>query len=233
MPHRASSGRPFSFPLDKTNDRANFSTVGKGELTRHAILEKATALASRVGLGGLTIGDLAAELDLSKSGLFAHFRSKEALQVQVLEHAAERFVEAVVRPALGQPRGEPRVRALFEGWVAWERSRPLPGGCVFVAASSELDDRPGPVRVRLVHIQRDWLEAIANCFRTGIREGHFRPGADPEQFAQDLYGVMLAFHHASRLMGDPAAGSRARAAFEALLTAARSPRAARGVRAAR
>jgi AcrR family transcriptional regulator len=206
--------------------------MGKGELTRQAILERAVALASRVGLEGLTIGGLAEELDLSKSGLFAHFRSKEALQVQVLDHAAERFIDGVIRPALAQRRGEPRVRALFDGWLHWERSLPLPGGCLFVAASTELDDRPGPARDRLVRTQRDWLETIATCFRTGIHEGHFRPTADAEQFAHDLYGVMLAYHHASRLMADPAAESRAQAAFEALLSAARSVRPKRAARAA-
>ena len=91
--------------------------MSKGELTRTAILDRASGLASTVGLGGLTIGSLAEELSLSKSGLFGHFRSKEALQVQVLEHAAARFVEAVVRPALREPRGEPRMRGLFERWL--------------------------------------------------------------------------------------------------------------------
>src|SRR5712691_7251134 len=118
----------------------------KGANTRHAILTHATGLASQVGLTGLTIGALADHLRLSKSGLFAHFRSKEALQIQVLEHAAASFVEAVVRPALPLPRGEPRMRALFERWLEWDQSGALPGGCVFVAAATELDDRPGPVR---------------------------------------------------------------------------------------
>jgi len=197
--------------------------MGKGELTRHAILERATALASRVGLEGLTIGRLSEELGLSKSGLFAHFGAKQALEVEVLRFAADRFVDGVVRPALAAPRGEARVRAIFERWIAWDQSRVVPGGCLFVAAASELDDRPGPARDQLVRLQRDWLETIATCFRTGITEGHFRREADPEQFAHDLYGVMLGYHHARRLMGDPAAESRARAAFHALLAAVRRP----------
>ncbi len=119
-------------------------TATKGAITRQAVLERATQLASRVGLGGLTIGSLADELELSKSGLFGHFRSKEALQIQILDHAAARFVESVVRPALREPRGEPRMRALFERWLDWGRSSPMPGGCLFVAAATELDDRPGP-----------------------------------------------------------------------------------------
>lgn len=195
----------------------------KGETTRQAILERATGLASKVGLGGLSIGELAAELDLSKSGLFAHFRSKEALQIQVLEHGADAFVEHVVRPALTAPRGEPRMRALFERWLDWGRSRPLPGGCLFVQAATELDDRPGLVRDRLVEFQRQWLDVIATSFRKGVELGVFRRDADPEQFAHDLYGVMLGYHHASRLLRDSQAETRARRAFDSLLAAARGP----------
>lgn len=194
--------------------------MSKGELTRQAILEHATLLASRVGLEGLTIGTLADDLDLSKSGLFGHFRSKEALQIQVLEHAAATFVEIVVRPALREPRGAPRVRALFEHWLEWTRSGPMPGGCLFVAAATELDDRPGPVRDRLQQLQRDWLGVIATSFQKGIEEGHFRRDADAEQFAQDLYGVALAYHHAHRLLQDPKAEARADHAFDALLSTA-------------
>lgn len=195
--------------------------MGRGEQTRQTILDHATGLASQLGLGGMTIGRLADDLELSKSGLFAHFRSKEALQLDVLQHAEERFTEVVIRPALKAPRGEPRVRALFEGWLGWAQASPLPGGCLFVAAATELDDRPGPLRDRLVRSQRDWLEVIANVFRTGVNEGHFRRDADPEQFAHDLHGVMLAFHHATRLMRDPQAGDRAQRGFETLIGAVR------------
>jgi AcrR family transcriptional regulator len=194
--------------------------MNKGMETRQAVLEEAAREASRVGLGGLTIGSLAASTQLSKSGLFAHFQSKESLQLQLLDHTRARFVELVVRPALAARRGEPRVRELFRRWLAWDADA-LPGGCLFVAASAELDDQPGPVRDRLAQDQRDWMDTIAQVFRTGVAEGHFRPDADPEQFAYDLYGVMLAFHHASRLLADPAAATRATSAFEALLHAAR------------
>lgn len=191
--------------------------TAKGADTRNAVLERAIALASRVGLGGLTIGTLADELNLSKSGLFGHFKSKEALQIQVLDHAAARFVEAVVRPALAQARGEPRVRSLFHRWLDWARSSPMPGGCLFVAAATELDDKEGPVRDRLEQLQREWLGVIATSFRKGIEEGHFPENADPDQFAHDLYGVMLAYHHAHRLLRDPKAEARARHAFQKLL----------------
>jgi AcrR family transcriptional regulator len=198
--------------------------MGKGELTRQAILERATALASRVGLEGVTIGRLSDELGLSKSGLFAHFGAKGALEVEVLRFAAGRFVQDVVRPALAAPRGEPRVRAIFERWIAWGRSQAVPGGCIFVAAASELDDRPGPARDELVRLQREWLETIATCFRTGITSREFRRDADPEQFAYDLYSLMLGYHHATRLLRDPSAESRARASVDALLASARRAR---------
>jgi AcrR family transcriptional regulator len=191
----------------------------KGETTKQAILDRATGLASQVGLSGLTIGHLADDLALSKSGLFAHFNSKEALQVQVLEHAAASFVELVVRPALALPRGVPRLRALFERWLAWDAA--LPGGCVFAAAAAELDDRPGPVRDRLVELQRQWVDVLTTSFRKAVEEGHVARDADPAQFAQDLHGIMLAWHHHTRLLGDGAAAARARRAFEALLASVR------------
>jgi AcrR family transcriptional regulator len=189
----------------------------KGDTTRITILGHAAELASQIGLTGLTIGVLADNLDLSKSGLFAHFRSKEALQIQVLDHAAQNFVARVVTPSLKTPSGEPRIRSLFDRWLAWDRDRAFPGGCVFVAAASELDDRPGAVRDRLVELQSQWLEVLTISFRKGILAGHFDAGADAEQFAQNVYGIMLAYHHHSRLMSDPRAEERARRAFERIL----------------
>ena len=194
----------------------------KGDTTRATILERAFAAASRLGLEGLTIGALAEDVGLSKSGLFAHFRSKEELQLQVLETAVERFVETVVSPALKEPRGEPRVRTLFERWMEWETAKFQPGGCIFIATANELDDRPGPLRDRLVGYQRDWLDVLATAARIAVEEGHFRTGLDVEQFAYDLYAVILAYHHFSRLLRDPAAEERARRAFEDLLAASRS-----------
>lgn len=198
--------------------------VRKGVVTRQAIVEHASRMASRVGIEGLTIGALAEALDLSKSGLFAHFKSKQALQLQVLEHGIQRFVDTVVKPALAAPRGEPRVRALFERWLAWPKASGL-AGCMFVAFSTELDDRPGPVRARLVRSQKSWLDLIANCFRTGSAEGHFRTDLDADQLAHELYGIMLANHHAVRLLRDRAAVERTRRAFERLVEGARVVRA--------
>jgi AcrR family transcriptional regulator len=195
--------------------------VGKGERTRAAILDRAMRLGSRLGLEGLSLGQLAEELDLSKSGLFAHFRSKEELQVRTLDRAAERFVEVVVRPALAEPRGEPRLRALFERWLAWPELVRQPGGCIFVAAAAELDDRPGPARDRLVELQRQWLATLATAARGAQAEGHLRADVDAEQLAFEAYGIMLVCHHATRLLRDRRAVERARNALERLIASAR------------
>ena len=202
---------------------ASETSLTKGEETRATILDQALASASRLGLEGLTIGNLADAVGMSKSGLFAHFRSKEDLQLRVLETAVRRFVETVVAPALKEPRGEPRVRALFERWLDWEKADFQPGGCIFIATANELDDRPGPLRDRLVAYQRDWLQAIATAARIAVEEGHFDADVDVRQFAYDLYAVILAYHHFSRLMDDPSAEARARSSFEGLLETARAP----------
>lgn len=193
--------------------------MNKGEQTRLAVLAQAADVAARQGLSTLTIGDLAARTRLSKSGLFAHFQSKEALQLAVLAYARDKFTDEVLRPAARTARGESRVRALFEHWL--EVSQHSNAECLFVAASAEYDDQPGPVRDQLVRDHRDCNDSIMQMFRTGITEGDFREDADAEQFAYDLHGTMLAFFHAHRLLGDPRATERARRAFEALLAAAR------------
>jgi AcrR family transcriptional regulator len=208
-------------PVAKIERPFYFGVVGKGEQTRTAILDRALAMASEQGLEGLTIGRLAEVLELSKSGLFAHFGSKEALQVETLEHAAEQFVDAVLRPALSAPKGEPRVRALFERWVRWPEVVPQPGGCIFVAAAAELDDRPGPARDVLVRLQREWLATLATAFRGAQKEGHLRPDPPADQLAFELLGIMLACHQAWRLLGDRDAPARARRAFDRLLEGAR------------
>ena len=179
-------------------------------------------LASTVGIEGITLGTLADSLDLSKSGLFAHFKSREALQIAVIENAAEHFREVVVVPALRAPRGEPRVRALFEHWLGWGCAKALPGGCVFVSAAVELDDRPGPVRDVLVQTQKDWLGLLAQAARTAVEEGHFRRDLDADQFAFELYAIVLGNHHLSRLFRDPKARIRTHEAFERLIESAKS-----------
>lgn len=179
------------------------------------MLEAAVEVAASGGLASLTIGSLAERTGMSKSGLFAHFKSKETLQLRVLEFAGEAFVEDVVRPALAAPRGEKRITTLFESWLGV--SRDGSAECLFVSAAWEYDDQPGPVRDRLVRMHLDFNDAVAQMFRTGISEGFFAAGADPEQFAHDLHGIMLIYFQAHRLLGDARAEERARHAFSRLI----------------
>jgi AcrR family transcriptional regulator len=192
--------------------------VTKGEETRQAILSRAFELATVVGVSGLSIGRLAEATGLSKSGLFAHFGSKEALEVAVVEEAARQFVQEVMVPALRHPRGEPRVRALFEQWLVWGQR---PGGCFFVGASAELDDRPGPARDALVRASKDWLDELAKAARIAVAEKHFRADLDADQFAFELYGTMTVGHMFMRFIRDPKALDKTRNSFERLVTAAR------------
>jgi len=195
----------------------------KGEQTRALILNEALALASRVGLEGLSIGSLAGRLDMSKSGLFAHFGSKEDLQLLTLKQAQTLFFEQVFSPALKQARGLPRLGALFSNWFAWlERSDDPPGGCLMLSASAEYADRPGAVRDLLVAGQRELRGAIAKAIRLAIDDGHLKPQTDPWQLTFELSGIVLATHHDLRLLGDARALDRARDALERLIEAHRA-----------
>jgi AcrR family transcriptional regulator len=191
--------------------------VTKGDQTRARILHHASRVASRDGLEGLSIGELAAALEMSKSGLFAHFGSKEDLQIEVLRSAAVEFEERVVRPALHEPRGAPRLRALFERWLSWASAPEIPGGCVFAGASFELDDRPGPVRDYLVEEERRLLALLSRSAQLGVESGLFRPDLDCDLLAFQIHGLMLGFHHARRLLRQRNAEAMARQAFEQLL----------------
>ena len=194
--------------------------MSKGAATRVSILDEALHVASQVGFEGLSIGQLADRTEMSKSGLFAHFRSKEQLQLQTLDHAVSRFTDIVVRPTLKAPRGERRVRELFDRWLDWETDA-LAGGCVFATASIEYDDQPGEMHDALVRQQRDWSEFIATVAGTAVSEGEFRPDLDTKQFAFSLQSLMFGYRHAGRLLNDPEALDRTRAAFEQLLDSSR------------
>jgi AcrR family transcriptional regulator len=193
-------------------------TVSKGEETRERIVERAWRLASRDGLSGLSIGKLASELGLSKSGLFAHFGSKEGLELEVLKAAAEQFTERVLKPAFAAPRGVARLRKLFKGWLAWANDPAQPGGCVFLAAAAELDDAEGPQRDFLVSSQASLLSALAKAARLAVEAGELRADLDSEQLAFEMLGIVMAYHHTRRLLRDPKADARARHAFERLIS---------------
>lgn len=197
--------------------------AAKGQETRERILDTAFRMAAREGLDGLSLSTLANELGISKSGLFAHFRSKEELQLEMLQLASDRFVNSVMVPAFQERRGLPRLSAIFENWVRWASDPALPGGCIFVAASSELDDHEGRVRDFVVVQQRLLLQAIGRAAQLCVDSGEFRRDVDIEQFAFEFLGIYLAFHHARRLLREPRADKRARKAFNHLVDAALPP----------
>jgi AcrR family transcriptional regulator len=195
--------------------------MSKGDETRGRILDRAVATASLYGLDGMTIGGLAGDLEMSKSGLYAHFDSKEDLQVQVLHTAIERFRQLVVLPMLAAPRGVTRVRELFERWLGWAARAGMPGGCVITAAATELDDRPGRLRDVLSAALADWVDAMRRVVATAVEEGDFRRDLDVARFAYELYGIFLTYHMAHRMLDDPEAERHARAAFEGLVARSR------------
>jgi AcrR family transcriptional regulator len=191
--------------------------MGKGELTRNTILDAALAQASEGGFESLTIGGLAERTGLSKSGLFAHFGSREELQIAAIEAAAARFSETVFVPALRAPRGMPRLRALFERWLDWTARSGLGYGCPMQAAAVEFDDRPGPVRDAVVSHYERLERELAKAVELAVGQGHLRADLDLRQFVFDMLGVVLAYYHSERLLQRPDAAAQARAAFERLL----------------
>lgn len=192
--------------------------------TKETIVETALKIASREGLGGLTIGELAKAVGMSKSGLFAHFRGKDALQIDVVRAATERFVENVMRPAFRKPRGEPRLKALVDNWIAHlNDAESLPGGSVLIAASTEVDDRPGPLRDFVKAAQGELIANIERAARIAVEEKDFRADLDVELFAWSLYSFVLGYHHFKRMLDDPKAEAYLRRSFEGLLSVARSP----------
>lgn len=198
--------------------------MAKGAETRERILERAYRLASRDGLQGLSLSTLAAETGLSKSGLFAHFGSKEELELEVLRQAAQRFEQVVWGPVVRAPRGEARLRRLFEGWIRWLDDPTSPGGCIFSTASVELDDRPGRVRDFLVETQTRLLASVARAARIAVEAGDFHERVDGDQLAFELYSLLLGYNHYKRLLRDPSAAERVWNGFERLMAAARNPR---------
>jgi AcrR family transcriptional regulator len=196
---------------------APIAPATKGEQTRAAILDEALRVASKLGLEGLTIGGLAEATGMSKSGLFAHFGSREDLQLAVLEHAAQRYGETVLMPALKIERGLPRLRAMFEHWLDWTLASGLPGGCIMIAAAAEYDDRPGPIRDAVIANQHRGNAVTRKAVRLAIDEGHLKTDTDPEQITFELLGIVLASHNHRRLLGDKEARKRALTAFGQLI----------------
>jgi len=193
-----------------TSSTAGLAT-GKGAETRAAILDRAIDLASVEGLEGLTIGQLAAELEMSKSGLFAHFGSKQELQLATVEAAARRFRAAVIEPALGTPDGAPRLRAMAESYLTHLDSGAYSGGCFWVATSAEYDDRPGPVRDAIAAALERWLAELE-------RQAGIAGASEPGRFAFELYAVVMGANSRYRLSGDRKAFDYAHAVVDRLLS---------------
>jgi AcrR family transcriptional regulator len=188
----------------------------KGRQTRAAIVDAALALASHIGIEGLSIGALAEATGMSKSGVFAHFGSREELQISVVREYHARFEDEVFRPAMRQARGLPRLHALFDRWlkrVAVE----IDSGCIYISGAVEFDDRPGPVRDALVTMVQTWRRALERAIRAAVGEGHLRADADVGQLLFEIHGLILAVHHDARFLRHVGAEGRARTGFERLL----------------
>ncbi len=185
----------------------------KGRQTRAAILDAALGLASHIGLEGLSIGALAEVTGMSKSGVFAHFGSREELQISVVREYHARFEDEVFRPALETARGLPRLRAMFARWLK-RVSVEIDSGCIYISGAVEFDDRPGPVRDALVTMVRTWQGALGRAIRVAVSEGHLRADTDADQVLFEIHGLILALHHDARFLRHTGAEERARAAFE-------------------
>src|ERR1700682_5414556 len=182
----------------------------RGLRTREAILARAVDIASIQGLEGLTVGSLATQLKMSKSGLFAHFGSKEDLQLATVELARQIFIKKVTRPAIAAPRGMPRLWGLLEYWLALVEKRVFQGGCFFSAASFEFDSRRGVVRDRIAAIMHEWIGAITRAVQGAQNAGHLDPKLDATRLAFEFHAIAIGAHWAHQLLEDRQAYSRAR-----------------------
>jgi AcrR family transcriptional regulator len=204
----------------------------KGESTRAAIVDAALSLARREGLEGLTIGVLAERLGMSKSGVFAHFGSREDLQLAVLREYATRFVERVLRPAVRAARGLPRLQAIVDRWLSL-LAEELEAGCILIGGASEYDDRPGPLRDALAQIVRSWKAELVRALEQARACGHLRADVDCDQMVFEIYGLMLMLHQDARLLHGKDSVLRARAGLRRLIDGTRSEPGSAAVRAAR
>jgi AcrR family transcriptional regulator len=189
----------------------------KGRQTRAAILDAALTLASHMGLEGLSIGALAEVTQMSKSGVFAHFGSREELQISVVREYHAKFSEEVFEPSMKVPRGLPRLREMFDRWFK-RVSVEIDSGCIYISGAVEFDDRPGPVRDALVGMVQTWQDALERAIRIAIEEGHLRSDMEPQQMLFEVHGLILALHHDARFLRHPGADARARAGFENVLS---------------
>jgi AcrR family transcriptional regulator len=206
------SAVPTPVPRPRRAATAQVRLLAKGRQTRAAILDAALALASHNGLEGLSIGALADAMQMSKSGVFAHFGSREELQISVIRDYHDRFEAEVFAPAMVQPRGLPRLTELFERWVQ-RVSVEIDSGCIYISGAVEFDDRPGPVRDALADMVRTWQAALERAIRIAVDCGHLRADCDTQQMLFEIHGLILALHHDARFLRLPGALDRARTGF--------------------
>jgi AcrR family transcriptional regulator len=196
----------------------------KGDRTRSAILAEAARLVTVDGLAGLSIGGLATAIGMSKSGLYAHFGSKEDLQLATIASARETFVAEVFVPALAAPQGVERLRAACEAFLSHIERRVFPGGCFFAVAAADVGTKPGAVRDAVAAQQRDWVQLLERLARKATDGGELESGADPAQLAFELNAILVSASTAFVLQGDASVLDRARAAVSRLVPPTGSPR---------
>jgi AcrR family transcriptional regulator len=202
--------KPLRKGVKKLPTKPVLRRQAKGVRTREAILARAVDIASAQGLEGLTVGSLAEQLGMSKSGLFAHFGSKEELQLATVEMARQVFIEKVTLPAIAAPKGMPRLWSLIDHWLALVEKRVFEGGCFFTAASFEFDGRLGVVRDRIAEIMHEWINCITSSVKKAQEVGHLDPKLDATRLAFEFHAIAIGAHWAHQLLEDRHAYSRAR-----------------------
>ncbi|MEE1652943.1 TetR/AcrR family transcriptional regulator [Brachymonas sp. G13] len=195
----------------------------KGQHTRAVLLDAGLGLASRFGLEGITIGALADIVSMSKSGVFAHFGSREDLQIAIIDEYYQRFEREVFHPALAQPRGLPRLRAMFENWIRRVTEEEVHSGCIFISGAVEYDDREGPVSDALRKAIQTWMAALERAVEQARAEGHLEPGTDAHQMIFEIHGLILSVHYEARFLHKPQAIERIHTSFERVLSFYKTP----------
>lgn len=203
-------------PSRVRRDADRHKSLQKGRQTKAAIVDAALGLATQIGLEGLSIGALAEVMQMSKSGVFAHFGSREELQISVVREYHTRFEEEVFFPALSAPRGLPRLRALFGRWMQ-RTSVELDSGCIYISGAVEFDDRPGPVRDALASSVNTWLDAMRRAVELAVLEGHLPADTDATQMAFEIHAQILALHYEARFLRSPGSLQRAQRAFDGIV----------------
>jgi AcrR family transcriptional regulator len=205
------------FPLKPPRAARDGRALQKGQQTKAAIVDAALGLATQIGVEGLSIGALAEVTQMSKSGVFAHFGSREELQISVIRQYHARFEHEVFYPALQQPRGLPRLRAMFANWMQ-RTSVEIDSGCIFISGAVEFDDRAGPVRDALASSIMAWHSAMERAIVSAREEGHLRDDISEQQMLFEIHGLILALHFEARFLKTPGSIARANAGFDNVLS---------------